>query len=254
MAFWRFACRRGYPREVFSDNGTNLTAGEKVLREGIQNLNAERIGTRLALKEIEWHFSPPAAPHFGGVWERIVQSAKSALRIVLEGRSVNDEVLLTAMVIVENLLNGRPLTHVSVDPDATEALTPHHFLLGRANPNHPADVFEENEKPSAKSWRNGHLIATHFWNRWLREYVPHLIERRKWLKSRKNLQIGDMVLVVDPRNRRGEWPLGRIVETFPAPDGVVRVARVKTSSGESIRPVAKLCLLEVTSEEVSSSA
>ena len=253
MAFWRFANRRGFPSEVFSDNGTNLTAGETVLREGIQRLNSERIGTRLALREIRWHFSPPAAPHFGGVWERIIQSAKSALRIVLEGRTVNDEVLLTAMSCVENLLNGRPLTHVSVEPDAEEALTPNHFVLGRANPTHPADVFEENEKPSAKSWRNGQIIATHFWNRWLREYIPHLIERRKWLKNRRNLQVNDMVLVVDPRNRRGEWPLGRIMETFPAPDGVVRVVRVRTATGEVTRPVTKLCLLETTDSEVSAS-
>ena len=128
MAFWRFANRRGFPSEVFSDNGTNLTAGETVLRESIQRLNSERIGTRLALREIRWHFSPPAAPHFGGVWERIIQSAKSALRIVLEGRTVNDKVLLTAMSCVENLLNGRPLTHVSVEPDAEEALTPNPFV------------------------------------------------------------------------------------------------------------------------------
>ena len=62
-----------------------------------------------------------------------------------------------------------------------------------------------------------------------------------------------MVLVVNPRNRRGEWPLGRIMETFPAPDGVVRVVRVRTATGEVTRPVTKLCLLETTDSEVSAS-
>ena len=249
MAFWRFVNRRGCPSTVYSDNGTNLTAGERVLRESIERLDAEKIADQTSSKGIDWKFSPPAAPHFGGVWERIVRSAKTALRIVLRNRTVNDEVLYSALVGVEALLNDRPLTHVSVDHRDLEALTPNHFLLGRTNPNRPPDVILSTETLSPKSWRLAQLIVTQFWHRWLREYIPDLIERRIWLKPRRNLSPGDIVLVVDPATRRGDWPIGRVLQVYPGPDGVVRSASVKTAHGITHRPSVKLCLLEADSSK-----
>ena len=249
MAFWRFVNRRGCPSTVYSDNGTNLTAGERVLRESIERLDAEKIADQTSSKGIDWKFSPPAAPHFGGVWERIVRSAKTALRIVLRNRTVNDEVLYSALVGVEALLNDRPLTHVSVDHRDLEALTPNHFLLGPTNPNRPPDVILSTETLSSKSWRLAQLIVTQFWHRWLREYIPDLIERRIWLKPRRNLSPGDIVLVVDPATRRGDWPIGRVLQVYPGPDGVVRSASVKTAHGITHRPSVKLCLLEADSSE-----
>ena len=183
----------------------------------------------------------------------MVKSAKSALRIVLQDRSVNEEVLQSTLVGVEALINGRPLTHVSVDPNEPEALTPNHFLIGRANPNPEPDIFSEREPCSAKSWRTAQ-VTTHFWNRWLREYIPNLIERRKWLVPRRNLVFNDIVLVVEPNTRRGEWPLGRVMEAHSGADGVVRSATVRiwtghdTKSKTIVRPTTKLCLLEADSE------
>jgi len=89
---------------------------------------ADRIGDQLSNERVQWHFNPPSSPHFGGAWERLVQSAKRALKAVVGKQRVNDETLLTFM-------NGRPLTHVSTDYRDEEALTPNHFLLGRGNPN-----------------------------------------------------------------------------------------------------------------------
>jgi hypothetical protein len=68
----------------------------------------------MANQYVEWRFSPPASPLFGGSWERLIQSAKRSLRNVLNDRTLNDEVLLTAMSGVTALLNARPLTHVSL--------------------------------------------------------------------------------------------------------------------------------------------
>ncbi len=74
MAFQRFQDRRGRPAVIYSDNGTQLVAGEKELREGLSNLNQSKIYGYLSNRVIEWHLSPPAAPHFGGVWESLVKS------------------------------------------------------------------------------------------------------------------------------------------------------------------------------------
>ena len=83
----------------------------------------------------------------------------------------------------------------------------------------------------------------------MREYLPRLIERRKWLEDRRNLRVGDLVLIVDNNTPRGHWPLGLVLKTMPGSDGIVRTALVKTSQSEFTRPVAKLCLLEQSAEE-----
>ena len=78
MAFSRITDRRGLPTEVWSGNGTNLTPGEIELRTILRALDQNVIGAKLASRRIKWTFSPPAAPHFGGIWERLVKSAKAA--------------------------------------------------------------------------------------------------------------------------------------------------------------------------------
>ncbi|CDW53509.1 hypothetical protein TTRE_0000177401 [Trichuris trichiura] len=111
---------------------------------------------------VQWHFSPPSAPHFGGVWERMIRSAKAALHKILNGRATSDEVLLTVFIEVESLLNSRPLTHISIDPSDPELLTPNHFLLGRSCPHVPPDVVTEIDISSRRKWRAAQAIVDSF--------------------------------------------------------------------------------------------
>ncbi|KFD47687.1 hypothetical protein M513_11478, partial [Trichuris suis] len=240
MAFRRFVDRRGTPAVAYSDNGTNFVAAERELRTCLQSWNQSKISEILAQRRIRWNFSPPAAPHFGGAWERLVRSAKVALRKILNGRAVTDEVLFTVVVEVESLMNSRPLTHVSLDPRDPEPLTPNHFLLGRAHPHIPPDIITEAEISSRRKWRCAQAMVEAFWKRWLREYVPSLIERRKWLRPTRNLNVGDLVLVVDHQSPRGHWPLGTIIECKPGADGIVRVAKVSTRHGTYLQGVQKV--------------
>ena len=52
------------------------------------------------------------------------------------------------------------------------------------------------------------------------------------------------MLLEDEDSRRGKWPLARITNVKPGPDGAVRVAELKTKNGTYTRPVAKLRILE----------
>ena len=180
----------------------------------------------------------------GGVWERLVRSYKKALNAVLQNQVLTDEVLVTAIAEVESLVNRRPLTEVSSDVDDLEALTPNHFIIGRASPNLPPRIFVDKETSSHKRWRQAQVITTHIWNRWLREYLPGLTIRKKRFQTGPNLKIGDLVLVAAYGTPRGSWPLGRIVRVFPGQDNVVRSVEVKTKFGLMKRPVMKLALLE----------
>ena len=117
------------------------------------------------------------------------------------------------------ILNSRPITHVSNDAGDIEALTPNHFLLLRANLSYEDAEVSDREINSTKMWRQSQALAKFFWRRFTKEYLPGLTERKKWKNKKQNLKEGDVVLVAEPNQPRGVWPLGRIVSTHPRRDG-----------------------------------
>ena len=80
----RFIARRGKPKKFFSDNGTNLVAGDRELKQSLIQFNQERLNRRFTQKGIEWHFIPPSASHMGGVWERMIRSVREILRALIK--------------------------------------------------------------------------------------------------------------------------------------------------------------------------
>ena len=137
----RFISRRGMPKVIRSDNGTNLCGGERELREAVVNWNQQKIKSFLLQRNIDWKFNPPVASQMGGVWERIIRSVRKILRVLLGEQLVSGEVLRTLMSEVESILNGRPLIPYSGNPADMEPLTPNHLLLMRSNLNVPPGVF-----------------------------------------------------------------------------------------------------------------
>ena len=120
-----------------SDKGTNFVGAASEMREWIETWNQSGIEQSLAQKQIKWKFNPQNAPHFGGVSEPSVRSSKKAMTAIVRNRTPTGDVLSLTMCIVEQILNSRPLFSVSDDPEDLEALTPNHFLLGRASPATP---------------------------------------------------------------------------------------------------------------------
>ena len=86
-------------------------------------------------------------------------------------------------------------------------------------------------------------LADIFWKRWSKEYLPLLQKRQKWTTIRKNLAVGDIVLVSAENSPRNSWPLGRVVEVFADKKGLVRRTRVKVKGAVLERPIDKLCSL-----------
>ena len=75
-AITRFIARRGKPATILSNNGTNFVGAAKEMRDCINAWNLSEIEMSLPQKDIKWKFNPPGAPHFGGIWERLVRSCK----------------------------------------------------------------------------------------------------------------------------------------------------------------------------------
>ena len=131
--FRRFCARRGNPRTVKSDRGTNLVGASVELAAEFKRVDKTKLVNVARQMEVEWPFNPPTASHQGRVWERMIRTIRKVLMAVIPCRSITDDVLSTVLCEVENLVNGRPLTKCSSDVLDESALTPNHFLLLEGN-------------------------------------------------------------------------------------------------------------------------
>lgn len=246
-AFVRFMSRRGEPKGVRTDNGTNFVAAEKEIKEAFKNWNnSSEVRNAFLARHIEWQFNPPTASHMGGVWERQIRTVRKVLNVVLKDVVLDDERLDTVLCQVESIVNGRPLTPVSDDARDAEALTPNHLLLLRSGPQALTNQSRK-EDVFGRRWRHAQLLADLFWRRWLKEYITSLRLRQKWLHTQRNLKENDVVLVADEQTARGVWPLARVTKVNVSKDDLVRSVEVKTVSSQLVRPVHKLHLLEAAS-------
>ena len=225
----RFVSRRGRPRAMYSDNGTNFTGAERELREAFERLDQRHVCNRLRKDDVQWFFNPPEASHQGGIWERMIRSVRKILTALLKEQRINDETLSTLLCEVEKILNDLPLTSLSDHPDNPEPLTPNKLLLLKSNSCLPLDVFTDQDKYS-KRWCQAQCLANAFWKRWMKDYLPVLQRKQKCYFPRRNFAIGDLVLVIDEKVPRGRWPMGLVQEVFPDSNGHVRSVRVKTAS------------------------
>ncbi|XP_023937546.1 uncharacterized protein LOC112045551 [Bicyclus anynana] len=244
MAIRRMAARRGWPTIMYSDNATNFRGADAELKKAYSEWEPALRDLGL-LHRMQWRFIPPGAPNQGGAWERLVRSVKVALNTALREKIPREEVLITLLSEAEYSINARPLTHVSVDPADSEALTPNHFLLGTSMGlpfTGPCEVADR------RTWRAAQALADTFWRRWVHEYLPTLVPRGQPASTHRSLKKGDLVVIVDPNLPRNFWPRGIIEEIHPGPDGEVRSATVRTSSGVFHRPTRKLAVLTLGEE------
>ncbi|XP_048002268.1 uncharacterized protein LOC125238846 [Leguminivora glycinivorella] len=239
LSLRRFAARRGWPRAMYSDNATCFRAAATELREAYRQW-LPVLQTYATQNRMEWKFIPPGNPSAGGAWERMIRTVKIAMSYTFNERAPKPEVFETLLAEIENIVNRRPLTHVNVDPDSEESLTPAHFLLLH-NANLPMiGVYDENEK---KQWKMAQALADHFWRRWTKEYFPLLAPRKSSHDGGRQLQPGDVVIVAEPNGPRSVWPRGVVETTYPGPDGRVRSADIRTRHGTLRRPSCRLAVI-----------
>ncbi|GFV95181.1 integrase catalytic domain-containing protein [Trichonephila clavipes] len=206
---------------------------------------SNRIQLFSAEEGIEWNFIPPASPHFGGLWEANIKSMRRILLRVAKSAIMNFEELTTLMAQIEAVLNSRPLSPLSSDPNDLNPLTPGHFLTNCAISSFPEPYTASDSLSYHFRWKLIQSLRDKFWNRWSTEYLIHLQTRAKWSEQNPNLMENQLVLLKDPNTKPLDWPMGRILEVFPGSDGLVRVVNVKTSTGILKRAITKVVPLPI---------
>ncbi|XP_055909270.1 uncharacterized protein LOC129944103 [Eupeodes corollae] len=210
-AFKRFTARRGICTNLYSDCGTNFKGAATVLESERSHMSkqwTEDIVQRMEANGTNWHFNPPAAPHFGGLWEAGVKSMKYHLKRIIGHYTLTFEEYATIL--------AQDLTEIKDN------------YLDR--------------------WQLMQKIQQNIWKKWKSEYLVRLQQRPKWLKPNSELKVGHLVLLPDEQTPPTLWRLGRITEMHPGADGKVRVVTVKTATSSFKRPIAKLCILPMLND------
>ena len=246
QALRRFIARRGPVREMRSDNGSNFVGAHNELLQAIQEMDHEEIRAKLQRENIDWTFNPPAASHMGGVWERQIKTTRKILAGLMDeyGHCLDEESFRTLLCEVEAVINSRPLTTVSGEPDDLEPLTPNHILTTKSNvilP--PPGKFQKNDVYMRRRWRRVQYLANLFWTRWKKEYLVVMQERRKWQHPQRSLVEGDVVIIREENVPRNAWSLARVVRVEPDAQGLIRSVVVKTRETTLRRPINKLVLI-----------
>ncbi len=143
-ALRRFIALRKLCTDIYSDCGTNLVSANKMCSP-----YAKQCAFAVS---ITYHFNPPAAPHFGGIWEPGIKAVKIHLTRVIGEQAFTYEEFYTVLCQIAPLLNFSSLSPLSFDANDLLALTPNHFLTSE-----PVMSFPD---PDLTSEKIGHL------NRW----------------------------------------------------------------------------------------
>ena len=243
QALRRFASHHGWPETIISDNGGSFVGAEIELRKLVIE-GRKRLTDFAILHKIRWKFITPLSPHQGGMYESLIKVAKRALRVSTGEQILSWNEMATVFAEVKSILNSRPLTYMSDDPNDLRPLTPNHLLLGRASADIPHGPYEDTRN-THKRFQYVQTIANNFWRRFIEEYIPKMIAigRQKWQKRKYDMKKDDVVLIVENNVPRGKWNLGRVVEVFPGKDGIARNVLLKTKNGELKRSVQKCCIL-----------
>jgi hypothetical protein len=202
----------------------------------------EKIQSFLTDRKIQWRFNPPNSPHFGGLWEAAVISFKRHLIRVVGTEVLTYEHLNTLVIEIEAILNSRPITPISSNPDDPPVLTPGHCLIGDALTSLHERDFRDIPPHRLSSWQRINQLK-HFCSRWYREYITELTRRNKWSKGTHSNREDTIVLIREDNIPSMQWPLGRLIKINPGADGIIRTITIKTATNTLDRGVKRLVLL-----------
>ena len=196
---------------IRSDNGTNFVGASTELKKAFGEMDEKRINDffmELGGEWISWKRNPLVASNMGGVLEWQIRSARSILSVMLRnhGESLSDESLCALLVEVEGIINSRPITCESIgDVNSIIPLSPMQLLSSKTRvviP--PPGTFQKEDMYCRKQWRRVQDLSNELWTRWRKEVFATLQTRKKRNQTKRNFEVGDIVLVRDDVTTRNK--------------------------------------------------
>ncbi|GFV12923.1 integrase catalytic domain-containing protein [Trichonephila clavipes] len=148
------------------------------------------------------------------------------------------EELLTVLCDCEAVVNSRPLTYVSEDPNDLIPLTPSLFLNGKSSYD-TVDLDLSEFSKFQKRIKYRRKLIHDFRSRFRKEYLGQLRQKRPG-KPGHDFKVGDVVMIEEPSKKRVYWPLGKVISLLPGRDGKVRTLKLKCKNSELIRPIQRV--------------
>ena len=248
MVLRKFVSLRGCPSNIYSDSGTQLVGASNILKSISQDWNWEEIEDFGVSKGINWNFSPGDAPWWNGCCESLIKSIKKSIWQSVKSHRVSFSELQTIVFEAANLANERP---IGIKPDGNSEhsyLCPNDLLLGRASQRAPHGTWDQSNN-IAKRFNFVQQIVDLYWKKWTLCYFPNLILQHKWHHEKRNVQVGDIIMIADKHLKRGEWKLGKISRAELGIDRKVRrVTIMYKNKGSNIfteieRPVQRIVVI-----------
>ena len=253
LVFRRFVSLRGYPSIIHSDGGTQMVGASKILRDISKSWNWNQIFEYSRKGGFEWNFSPADAPWYSGCCESLIKSVKKSINFALGEHKVSFSEMQTVVFEAANLVNERPIGVKPGCQNDNSYLSPNDLILGRATKSVPHGPFDCSRNLARRFHFIQELVDV-FWKKWTLFYFPSLIVQQKWHHEKRNLEVGDIVIISD-KGTRGHWKIGRICGSKPSSDGKVRRVTVQYKNEDSNifteieRPVQKLVVILPVDEQ-----
>ena len=226
-----FISRKGKPRSVVSDRGSQLVRAGMVLAEKEKPVNWKWKDVVRNNATTNWEFVPVGSQHRNGLSESLVKILKKSLHHALSpGTVLRYSELVTLLAKIAHAINSRPLGLSSTSQDSQQEdflspVTPNQMLLGTTDDDAPPMEYDESDKLTARLAYVSEVYNA-WWRAWYQQVLPTLVPCKKWRKESRNLQVGDIVFMYYPSSVQDDYRLAKITETFPDEKGLVRTVRV----------------------------
>ena len=165
----------------------------------------------------------------------------------LPAGSLTHEILTTFLAEASAIVNSRPPVSLSTDLEDPLPLSPSMILTQKSHSSVVSLPFDD-KNMYRSHWKRVQDLADMFWSKWRSQYLQTLQGRRKWNQERRNVSVGDVILLKDASVARNYWPMGIVTRVFPSNDQRVRKVEIQVAYREGgssmfIRPVNELVVL-----------
>ena len=173
---------------------------------------------------VEFKTCPVGAHYVHGKVERKIQQIKLSIEKSVDKKRLSILQWESLCQQVGNSINNLPigLGNRCEDLETLDLLTPNRLILGRNNARSPSEPLKLSVDMKGIVESNSNVFKSWF-QEWLVNYVPYLVEQPKWFVTERSICVGDIVLFTKSEKEFDKaYQYGIVVTTVESRDGLIR--------------------------------